>query len=111
MTIEGDSYFDLPRDPDSRDPSSLITLTSFMNASSEKTPEAQTTIDRSAEMPVVDTASEDKQLTGDVVLLVEDNAINMRVSFPQRTQLQFREAVSCTIAISKTCTDSFLTSC
>lgn len=102
MTIEGDSYFDLPRDSESRDPSSLITPTSFMNASSEKTPEAQTSIDHSAETPAEDTASDAEQLTGDVVLLVEDNAINMRVRSPQRSQLWFREAVSYTTATGKT---------
>lgn len=79
MTIEGESYFDLPRDPESRAPSSLITPTSFMDASSVKTPEAQMSIERSADVPAEESASNDQHLVGDVVLLVEDNGINMRV--------------------------------
>jgi hypothetical protein len=79
-TIEGNSYFDLPRSQDPRTPSSLITPTSFMDASSVKTPETL----RQAESPVENpagesTTSDTKQPAGDTILLVEDNAINMRV--------------------------------
>lgn len=50
-----------------------------MDASSVKTPEAQMPTDRSTETPAEQSASGSKQLIGDVVLLVEDNGINMRV--------------------------------
>lgn len=79
ITIEGGSYFDLPQDPKLRAQSSLITPTSFMDASSIKTPEAYMPTDRSAERPAEESTSDTEQPGGDVVLLVEDNAINMRV--------------------------------
>lgn len=81
MTIEGDSYFDLPRNDESRT-SSLITPTTFMDASSAKTPEAYMPTDRSDEKPADESASGSQSLGGDVILLVEDNAINMRVRLP-----------------------------
>ena len=84
MTIEGDSYFDLPPNDESRT-SSLITPTTFMDASSAKTPEAHMPTDRSDETPADESASGTQTPGEDVILLVEDNAINMRVRLPSAT--------------------------
>jgi len=78
-TIESTSYFDLPTNDATHTPSSLITPTSFMDASSVKTPETIKPTDRSTETLEEDLTPGAKQLVGDVILLVEDNAINMRV--------------------------------
>jgi hypothetical protein len=53
-----------------------------MDASSVKTPETIRPADRSVEQPSEESTSDAEQLTGDVILLVEDNAINMRVRLP-----------------------------
>lgn len=79
--IEGSSYFDLPRSAESCTPNSVISPKSFMNASSAKTPEMSLPVGRKAETPAEQPASNDDQ-RGGVILLVEDNAINMRVSLP-----------------------------
>jgi hypothetical protein len=50
-----------------------------MDASSVKTPESVKATDRSVEQPAEESGSDAQQLAGDKVLLVEDNAINMRV--------------------------------
>lgn len=50
-----------------------------MDASSVKTPEAHMPIDRPAEQPAEEQTPHAEQPSGDVILLVEDNAINMRV--------------------------------
>jgi hypothetical protein len=52
-----------------------------MDASSVKTPESQEPADNLVETAGEGSASFPRKPTGDVVLLVEDNAINMRVSF------------------------------
>lgn len=67
------SYFELPRVGEhqrSRKSNDLITPVSFMDASAVKTPEIPTETQRTAA----------GQSLGDTILLVEDNAINMRVS-------------------------------
>jgi hypothetical protein len=53
-----------------------------MDASSVKTPDAYNLPDRSVETPVAELGSDAQELTGNMVLLVEDNAINMRVRQP-----------------------------
>lgn len=67
------SYFDLPivgETQHARKPSNVISPISFMDASSQKTPE----------MAAETSTAEDDHLGEDHILLVEDNAINMRVS-------------------------------
>ena len=117
LTIEGNSYFDLPRNEHTQTPSSLITPVTFMDASSAKTPESQKPADETAETPEIEPASGAKQPIGDVILLVEDNAINMRVRHStSNPTFECHEALSCqtcssTTAIGETFTDRILTSC
>ena len=87
-----------------------------MDAASVKTPETQKLADDTTEKPAEEPASNAKQLTGDVILLVEDNAINMRVSLHRTPLPGCNEAISCTtcwstIVTGKTYTDLILTSC
>jgi len=114
MTIEGDSYFDLPLNDDARTPSSLITPMTFMNASSVKTPESQISAERSVEPPAEESASVAEQpgSGGDVILLVEDNAINMRVRLPTAHPISDSRnlTIEHAITVGKTCADHFFSS-
>lgn len=88
-----------------------------MDASSVKTPESQKPADDTTEAQAEEPASDAKQPTGDVILLVEDNAINMRVRHSRSNPtFECHEDISCqtcssTTAIGKTCTDRVPTSC
>jgi hypothetical protein len=82
LTIEGNSYFDLPRNEDTRTPNSVITPTTFMNASEAKTPEPLSAIGRHIEHSEEQSAPNEDSRVGNVILLVEDNSINMRVRLP-----------------------------
>jgi hypothetical protein len=88
MMIEGEipenklgdeSYFELARETESDVPNSLITPMTFMNVSSAKTPELVIRHDKS---PAEKAELGAEQHVRDVILLVEDNAINMRVGIP-----------------------------
>ena len=74
-----------------------------MDASSVKTPDAYNLPDRSVKTPVAERGSDAHELTRDMVLLVEDNAINMRVRQPSfRVPWKLLSKKS-----SNTCTDLF----
>jgi hypothetical protein len=65
-----------------------------MDASSVQTPEALAPPDRSAEQSAEESEPDEKQPSRDTVLLVEDNAINMRVRRPATNLTSgFHEAI------------------
>lgn len=73
------SYFDLPRDRVARSPNSLITPVSFIQASSADSPEVASAVDGQVDASAEQPAPDAGHSTADTLLLVEDNAINMRV--------------------------------
>lgn len=78
---EPQSYFELPREGRPRSPSSLITPISFMNASTTS-PETPSSSGQNGEKAAEQRSSGSERHSGNMVLLVEDNVINMRVSLP-----------------------------
>lgn len=74
------SYFEIPRDHHARATSSVMTPVSFMEASTQRTPDSTVQVAVQEDEAVSGADEADRQ--GDTTLLVEDNAINMRVSPP-----------------------------
>jgi hypothetical protein len=75
-----DSYFELQHQSEARSPNSLITPISFMDASLADSPKGPAASDRDINAFVEHPASNADCVRGDKILLVEDNAFNMRVS-------------------------------
>jgi hypothetical protein len=72
-----ESYFELPRGKTGSNRGSLITPLSFMHASLADSPEV---VDRQKDSSVEQPSPNADRVRRDLILLVEDNAINMRVS-------------------------------
>jgi hypothetical protein len=75
-----ESYFELPRGGKRSNRGSLITPLSFMHASLAESPDASAVLERRIDASSEQPSPSADQVRRDLILLVEDNAINMRVS-------------------------------
>jgi hypothetical protein len=75
-----ESYFELPRGGKASNRGSLITPLSFMHASLADSPDASTVLGRQVDASSEQPSPSADRARRDLILLVEDNAINMRVS-------------------------------
>lgn len=75
-----ESYFELPRDGEASKRNSLITPMSFMHASLADSPDGPVAVDDVQDVPAEQPASNADPVRRDLILLVEDNSLNMRVS-------------------------------
>lgn len=81
------SYFDIRPDGAARSPNSLITPVSFIQASTAESPPTASAVDSQIDASVEQPVSDVGRSRADTILLVEDNAINMRVRTPTHRHL------------------------
>lgn len=75
-----ESYFELPCGKTASNWGSLITPLSFMHASLADSPDAPAVVDRQTDSSAEQPSPNADRVRRGLILLVEDNAINMRVS-------------------------------
>jgi hypothetical protein len=75
-----ESYFELPRDGKAAKRSSLLTPMAFMQASLADVPDGPVSVDSQQDASAEQPASNPDRVRRDLILLVEDNSLNMRVS-------------------------------